>query len=195
MQAVTEPLLTASGAGGPSLAEIMEMNFYDALNVQPGATNAEIRRAFKAVALKHHPDKGGDPAIFRYLSTVRDILLNKAKREQYDFHGRDSFADAFSKQPPGGTGNVDANALPGQWGHWLEKEARPAAAQTHPRLHLRRHAPWLHLHLPLHLHPHEGRNDPLRLEPRAALALRRLRGTEAKWCLCAGSCTLACPGF
>ena len=90
------------------------MNFYDALNVQPGATNAEIRRAFKAVALNHHPDKGGDPAIFRYLSTVRDILLNKAKREQYDFHGRDSFADAFSKQPPGGSGEVDANALPGQ---------------------------------------------------------------------------------
>ena len=92
LQAIAEPLLTASGAGGPDLAEIKEMNFYDALGVQPGATNAEIRRAFKAVALKHHPDKGGDPAIFRYLSTVRDILLNKAKREQYDFHGRDSFA-------------------------------------------------------------------------------------------------------
>ena len=114
MEAATEPLLTASGAGGASLADVMEMNFYDALNVQPGATNAEIRRGFKAVALKHHPDKGGDPAIFRYLSTVRDILLSKAKREQYDFHGRDSFADAFSKQPSGGTGEVDANALPGQ---------------------------------------------------------------------------------
>ena len=114
LQAITDPLLRASGARGPSLVEIKEMNFYDALNVQPGATNAEIRRAFKAVALKYHPDKGGDPAIFRYLCTVRDILLNKAKREQYDFYGRDSFADAFSKQPPGGTGNVDANALPGQ---------------------------------------------------------------------------------
>ena len=58
-QVVTDPLLTASGAGGPSLAEIKEMNFYDALNVQPGATNAEIRGgdvAFKAVALTYHPE-------------------------------------------------------------------------------------------------------------------------------------------
>ena len=91
LQAITDPLLRASGARGPSLVEIKEMNFYDALNVQPGATNAEIRRVFKAVALKYHPDKGGDPAIFRYLCTVRDILLNKAKREQYDFYGRDSW--------------------------------------------------------------------------------------------------------
>ena len=45
---------------------------------------------------------------------LHKFLTNKAKREQYDFYGRDSFADAFSKQPPGGTGNVDANALPGQ---------------------------------------------------------------------------------
>ena len=93
----------------------MDMNFYDALGAQPGATNAELRRAFRAVALKHHPDKGGDPQIYHYLSKVRDILLNKAKREQYDFHGRTPFAEAFSKTPPGGgTGIVDDNALPGQ---------------------------------------------------------------------------------
>ena len=93
----------------------MDMNFYDALGAQPGATNAELRRAFRAVALKHHPDKGGDPQIYHYLSKVRDILLNKAKREQYDFHGRTPFAETFSKTlPGGGTGDVDENALPGQ---------------------------------------------------------------------------------
>ena len=42
-------------------------------------------------------------------------MLNKAKREQYDFHGRTPVAEAFSKTPPGGgTGIVDDNALPGQ---------------------------------------------------------------------------------
>ncbi len=100
-----------------ALAELTTMNFYDALGAQPGATNAEIRRAFKAAALKHHPDKGGDPRAFRYLSMVRDVLLNKAKREQYDFHGRAPFAEAFSKAPPGGGGETADDAatrLPGQ---------------------------------------------------------------------------------
>ena len=84
------------------LDKLMRVNFYDALGTQPGATNAEIRKAFKAAALKHHPDKGGDPRVFRYLSMVRDILLSKAKREQYDFDGRAPFAEAFSKPPPCG---------------------------------------------------------------------------------------------
>ena len=78
-----DPLIAAGGRdeSEAALAKLIEMNFYDALGAQPCATNAEIRRAFKAVALKHHQDKGGDPQIFHYLSTVRDILLNKAKRE------------------------------------------------------------------------------------------------------------------
>ena len=90
------------GCDDAALDVLMAMNFYDALGTQPGATNAEIRRAFKAAALKHHPDKGGDPRAFQYLCRVRDILLNKAKREQYDFHGRAPFAEAFSKPPPSG---------------------------------------------------------------------------------------------
>ena len=111
-----DPLIAAGGRdeSGAALAKLIEMNFYDALGAQPCATNAEIRRAFRAVALKYHPDKGGDPRIFHYLSTVRDILLNKAKREQYDFHGRAPFAEAFSKKPPGGDGEADTNGLPGQ---------------------------------------------------------------------------------
>ena len=82
----------------------MDMTFYDALGVDPGAPNAQIRRAFKAAALKHHPDEGGDPRAFRYLSKICDILLNKAKREQYDFSGRAPFAEAFSQPPPGKSG-------------------------------------------------------------------------------------------
>ena len=115
----------AESGGGPTatsnrgdaeapLAALKDMNFYDTLGVQPSATNAEIRRAFRGIALKHHPDKGGDPQIYLYLSKVRDILLNKAKREQHDFHGRTPFADAFSATPPGGAAERGVDALPGQ---------------------------------------------------------------------------------
>ena len=111
--------LASSGDAGhagaaATLAEIMTMNFYDVLGAQPGATNAEIRRVFRAAALKYHPDKGGDPQIYLYLSKVRDILLNKTKREQYDFHGRAPFAEAFARNPTGGTAEGGVDALPGQ---------------------------------------------------------------------------------
>ena len=104
----------AASRDDAALAEIMALSFYDALGVQPGATNADVRRAFKAAALKHHPDKGGDARIFRYLSTVRDILLNKAKRERYDYHGRAPFEEEFSKMPSGGAAHGGTGGLPGQ---------------------------------------------------------------------------------
>ena len=47
-----DPLIAAGGRddSGAALAKLIEMNFYDALGAQPCATNAELRRAFKAVA-------------------------------------------------------------------------------------------------------------------------------------------------
>ena len=40
------PPVTTNRGDAEALAELQDMNFYDALGVQPGATNAEVRRAF-----------------------------------------------------------------------------------------------------------------------------------------------------
>lgn len=99
-----------------ALAKLEAMNFYAALGTSPGATNAEIRKAFKKQASGHHPDNGGDPRAYRHLSKVKDILLSKARREKYDFHGRDAFADMFAESSGGGGEAADdgASRLPGQ---------------------------------------------------------------------------------
>jgi hypothetical protein len=39
------------------------------------ATPADIKKAFNQLALEHHPDHGGDPAVFERLKSMRDSIL------------------------------------------------------------------------------------------------------------------------
>lgn len=41
------------------------MQPHEVLGVRPGATPAELTEAFRRFALRHHPDRGGDPATFQ----------------------------------------------------------------------------------------------------------------------------------
>jgi DnaJ-class molecular chaperone len=61
---------------------------YEVLGVPKGAGEAEIKKAFRALAKKHHPDKhAGDASAqkkFQEISSAYDILGDKEKRAQYD---------------------------------------------------------------------------------------------------------------
>jgi hypothetical protein len=48
------------------------------LGVQPGAAPEVVAAAFKALALKHHPDRGGDADRFKQLVEARDRMLREA---------------------------------------------------------------------------------------------------------------------
>jgi DnaJ-class molecular chaperone len=88
-----------------------ERDFYKILGVPRTASEAEIRKAYKALARKYHPDKNqGDKAAedkFKDVSHAREILLNKRKRDLYDEFGelglKEGFnADAFRQYRSGG---------------------------------------------------------------------------------------------
>lgn len=59
-------------------------NNYDTLGVLRGATQDDIKKAYRKKALKHHPDKGGDEEAFKALTRAFDILSDSRKRTQYD---------------------------------------------------------------------------------------------------------------
>lgn len=44
--------------------EYQEYNPYEVLNLDPGATVAEIKKQYRLLSLKYHPDKGGDEVMF-----------------------------------------------------------------------------------------------------------------------------------
>ena len=62
-------------------------DLYNILQVPPSATQNDIKKAFRNLALTHHPDKGGDPEMFRKISGAYEVLSNPEKRAIYDTRG------------------------------------------------------------------------------------------------------------
>ena len=59
-------------------------DYYKTLGVARTATQDEIKRAFRKLASQHHPDKGGDTAVYQDIQRAYDTLSNDQKRAQYD---------------------------------------------------------------------------------------------------------------
>ncbi|HZX09164.1 J domain-containing protein [Kribbella sp.] len=57
---------------------------YEVLNVERSASAAEIRSAYRKMALKVHPDQGGNAALFRLVQEAWSTLSDPAKRAAYD---------------------------------------------------------------------------------------------------------------
>lgn len=63
------------------------LNPYEILDVDPNASDDEIKKAYRKHARRHHPDVGGDPDAFRQATEAREILLNPERRSRFDNFG------------------------------------------------------------------------------------------------------------
>jgi len=92
-------------------------NYYDILGVNEQSTSAEITKAFRDLARKYHPDRGGDKDKFQEINEAHDTLKSSQKRHDYDsmrkfgggtggaqhpFFNEDIFGDIFSGFGQGG---------------------------------------------------------------------------------------------
>ena len=59
-------------------------NYYDILGVSEDASNDQIKKAFKNIAKKEHPDRGGNETIFKEANEAYDTLKDTKKRQEYD---------------------------------------------------------------------------------------------------------------
>jgi curved DNA-binding protein len=82
------------------------VDYYQILGVNKNATEDEIKKAYRKLAMKHHPDRGGDQAEFQKVQEAYATLSDPQKRSQYDnpqpqFHGPGGFHFTQGGMPPG----------------------------------------------------------------------------------------------
>jgi len=98
----------------------MEFNHYQVLGISRNASNEEIKKAYKALAKKYHPDMNPNNAFyeahFKKINEAHEILSHPTKRGEYDFKLRQATAPSIrptpsKKQAYKPKSNVTANTM------------------------------------------------------------------------------------
>ena len=101
--------LTQTQPGGADLVE--KRDYYEVLGLDKNASEDEIKKAFRSLARKHHPDKNPDDPdaerLFKEVQEAYAVLSNPEQRGQYDMFGHDS--PGGSPFGPGGFQGVNIN--------------------------------------------------------------------------------------
>jgi molecular chaperone DnaJ len=103
-------------------------DYYQVLGVPASATQDEIKKKYRKLAAKHHPDKNpNDPKAaetFKEISEAYQVLGDAEKRKQYDQMRRLGAFGGFGARPPGGAGQrrpgAPAGGAPGGPGFTFE---------------------------------------------------------------------------
>jgi len=101
-------------------------DYYKTLGINKGASEEDVKKAFRKLAHKYHPDKsGGDEKKFKEIAEAYAVLSDKNKREQYDKYGRvfdGAAGGGFNGGPFGGfsQGGFDFSADFGDFGDLSE---------------------------------------------------------------------------
>lgn len=83
--------------------------YYEILGVEKNASEAEIKKAYRKLALKWHPDKNPDnkeeaESMFKTISEAYEVLSDSEKRKIYDIYGKDGLTGAGGMGGPGFSG-------------------------------------------------------------------------------------------
>ncbi|CAD7685495.1 unnamed protein product [Nyctereutes procyonoides] len=81
-----------AGLGGGPQAGAMGKDYYQTLGLARGASDEEIKRAYRRQALRYHPDKNKEPGAeekFKEIAEAYDVLSDPRKREIFDRYGEE----------------------------------------------------------------------------------------------------------
>ena len=106
----------------------MNINYYQILGVPETATPDEIKHAYRGMAMKFHPDRGGSHEQMLTINEAFEVLYNSKLRSEYDFartHQNDSNAQSAAERTAQAA-RTDAANYPREWSafdKWLNSMA------------------------------------------------------------------------
>jgi len=122
----------------------MPRTHYETLGVPHTATDDEIVRAYRELALKYHPDRGGDAGRFSEIALAKEVLSDESRRWFYDWeltqaeptepssprHSPSSSTKVGSPPPSPDAFNWYASQPPPPPHHtWTDQRKAPSASQ------------------------------------------------------------------
>ena len=88
-------------------AAVMGKDYYKILGVEKSASDEEIKKAYRKMALKYHPDKNKSPGAeekFKEVAEAYDVLSDPEKRKLFDQFGEEGLKGGVGGGAPGGPG-------------------------------------------------------------------------------------------
>jgi len=89
--------------GARSRGPVNNTRYYEVLGISKDASEQEIKKAYRKKAIQHHPDKGGDQAMFQEVAAAYEVLSDPQKKSVYDNYGEEGLEGGM-----GGAGHGDA---------------------------------------------------------------------------------------
>lgn len=93
----------------------MGKSLYETLEISEDASNAEIKKAYRTLAKKYHPDMNKSPQAeekFKEINAAYEVLGDESKKAQYDMHGDSMFGGQnFHDFARGQGAGVDINEI------------------------------------------------------------------------------------
>lgn len=173
-------------------------NHFEVLGVSESSSDAQIKKAYKALAKRHHPDKGGDQRVFIEVTTAYEVLSDRDKRTEYldelRYGEGENVASTFHRRGrPGGHQRPRGHH---HFGHSLEEEEeevfvfRAGNGQQffyHSSSGRQRH----------HHHPFNEQffQQPPQMPFWLQVAIVMFNMSSAMWLLIMGSCFIMCAAW